>query len=167
MRARQLLEAWQCNARLRRRTHFLAAKSFHRWNAWTGSLIVLLSSLNGSIGFIYNGTSITGGTPDAANLSVVSYVGSALNIVIAGLSAMSQFCQFELKSVQHQTVSEEFENLERDIELLYLKDGLVGDDIVPVLRTMRCLVDKAPLVPDSVDETVCPEPMSMDALEDV
>ena len=156
MDAKTLLHSWQCNIRVRRRLHFLAAKSYHRWNVWTSSIIVFLSSLNGGVGFFYSGTSMSQEKSDDERITT-SYIISSLNIIIASISAVSQYCPFELKSAQHQHISEQFENLERDIETTLLHDNITKDDMDSLKGIIHCLVEKAPIVPESVNDSPCPE----------
>lgn len=136
------LVEWKDNAKLKRILHIKAAKWYYNLHMVVGIGVIILSAITGSAGFV------VGNIPEY--LKPTNYVVSIINVFIAILSSIQYFCRFESLYEEHQTISERYSALSRDIDMLKLNEIINKAEMQVICNNFNEIVSQSPLIPDKI-----------------
>jgi len=112
---KKIMEKWVKRSNLIQNLHYDSAATMMRWHRWTGSVLVVLSLIEGST-LLKTLTSAT--KPALYGTIAIGVIG----LVVAILAAMQAFLSFEARSRLHYIAGVKYGAIKRKLEVRFTAD---------------------------------------------
>lgn len=136
-----LIADWHRRCRQSQRLNYVTGNIYLKYHYIVGIVSIVLSAIVSSTFFTQiNQQAVTQQAPSIA-ITIITYAGGSLSILVAILSALQTFFRFSEKSEKYKLISAKYGAIRRQLELLMTQEEISKNELERQLESIRKSMD--------------------------